>query len=390
MSDPGLLRLRELIYEKFRFDPTTQTVETAVRTLANHHQFHPVRDYLDGLVWDGVPRIDRWLVTYGGAEDTEYAQAVGALVLVAAVRRVREPGCKFDEMVVLESEQGRNKSKALEILAVEPEWFTDNLPLGLPAKETIEALSGHWIVEVSELQGMRKSDIDKVKAFLSRNTDRARMSYDRTVTEARRQCVIIGTTNSEQYLRDLTGNRRFRPVRVERFDLEGLRRDRDQLWAEAAAREAGGESIRLPENLWPAAAAEQQQRVVENPFVSVLERVLRENNELADDELAVGELVVGELVDGELMEGMIAAEDVWTIVGVRPAQRTQDNNEKLGDAMKQLGWERTRLRVGAGKRSYAYTRGPKPYRHIVVELMSSRDGAPAQPVAMYQTLKPSY
>ena len=179
-------------------------------------------------------------------------------------------------------------------------------------------------------------------------------------------------------------------MRVERFDLEGLRRDRDQLWAEAAAREAGGESIRLPENLWPAAAAEQQQRVVENPFVSVLERVLRESNELAYDELAVGELVVGELVDGELMEGMIAAEDVWTIVGVRPAQRTQDNNEKLGDAMKQLGWERTRLRVGAGKRSYAYTRGPKPYRHIVVELMSSRDGAPAQPVAMYQTLKPSY
>lgn len=130
-----------------------------------------------------------------------------------------------------------------------------------------------------------------------------------------------------------------------------MKRDRDQLWAEAATREAGGESIRLTENLWPAAAAEQQQRVVENPFVSVLERVLRENNELADDELAVGELVVGELVDGELMEGMIAAEDVWTIVGVRPAQRTQDNNEKLGDAMKQLGWERTRLRVGAGKRS---------------------------------------
>ena len=157
-----------------------------------------MRDYLDGLVWDGVPRIDRCLVAYGGAEDTEYVRVVGALVLMAAVRRVRQPGCKFDEMVVLESEQGRNKSKALEILAVEPEWFTDNLPLGLPAKETIEALSGHWIVEVSELQGMRRSDIDKIK-FLSRNTDRARMSYERTVTEARRQCVIIGTTNSEQY-----------------------------------------------------------------------------------------------------------------------------------------------------------------------------------------------
>src|SRR5262249_61174474 len=135
---------------------------------------------------------------------------------------------------------------------------------------TIEAVSGHWIVEVSELQGMRKSDIDKVKAFLSRNTDRARMSYDRTVTEARRQCVIIGTTNSEQYLRDLTGNRRFWPVRIERFDLEELKRDRDQLWAEAATREATGDSVHLPERLWAAAAKEQQQRVIENPFVSIL------------------------------------------------------------------------------------------------------------------------
>jgi predicted P-loop ATPase len=123
---------------------------------------------------------------------------------------------------------GTNKSQALQTLAVRPEWFSDNLPLGLPAKKTIEALSGLWIVEISELQGIRKSDIDKVKAFASRGTDRARMAYDRTVTEARRQCIIIGTTNSEQYLRDLTGNRRFWPVRVVQFNLEALERDRDQ------------------------------------------------------------------------------------------------------------------------------------------------------------------
>jgi Virulence-associated protein E/Bifunctional DNA primase/polymerase, N-terminal len=373
MSDPALLRLRELIYEKSRFDATTQTVETAVRTLANHHQFHPVRDYLDGLVWDRVSRIDRWLATYGGAEDTEYVRAVGALVLVAAVRRVRQPGCKFDEMVVLESEQGRNKSKALEILAVEPEWFTDNLPLGLPAKETIEALSGHWIIEVSELQGMRKSDIDKVKAFLSRNTDRARMAYDRTVTEARRQCVIIGTTNSEQYLRDLTGNRRFWPVRIERFDLETLKRDRDQLWAEAAAREARGDSIRLPESLWTAAAAEQRHRVVENPFVSILESMLRDPESKAGPE-----------DDPPPMEGRIDAEDAWTAVGLPPGRRrTQDDFEKLGDAFKQLGWERTRLRVGGGERSYVYVKGNKPYRRIYVELV----GIPPKPYANYEDRK---
>jgi len=111
ISDPALLRLRELIYERFNFDPSTDTVSIAVRTLANHHRFHPVRDYLDGLSWDGVSRIDNWLVRYGGAEDTPYTQAVGALTLTAAVRRVRKPGCKFDELLVLENpDQGTNKS----------------------------------------------------------------------------------------------------------------------------------------------------------------------------------------------------------------------------------------------------------------------------------------
>jgi len=380
VSDPALLRLREMIYERFGFDPSTQTVQTAVQTLANHYRFHPVRDYLDGLKWDGVPRIDTWLTTYGGAEDSEYMRAIAALVLTAAVRRVRDPGCKFDEILVLENpEQGSNKSTALEVLAVKREWFSDNLPLGLSAKETIEALSGHWIVEASELHGMRKGDIDKVKAFASRGTDRARMSYDRTVTDARRQCIIIGTTNDEQYLRDLTGNRRFWPARVRRFDLETLQRDRDQLWAEAAAREASGASIRLPEELWPAAAAEQQARMVENPFVTVLDRVLREKND---------DFVDGVWVEGKPMEGKIEAEHVWTILGVKPAQRSQTQFELLGDAMKQLGWERDRLRVGGGKRSYFYTRGQKPHELIEVYLISLNDG-PAEPVASYRANRKS-
>jgi hypothetical protein len=368
VSDPALLRLREIIYERFDFDPSTETVHTAVMTLANHHRFHPVCDYLDGLKWDEVPRIDRWLLTYGGAKDSDYVRAVGALVLVAAVRRVRSPGCKFDEMLVLENpEQGTDKSSALQALAVNPEWFSDNLPLGLPPKETIEALSGHWIMEVSELQGMRKSDIERVKAFLSRQTDRARMAYGRTTTEACRQCVIIGTTNSDKYLRDLTGNRRIWPVRVKRFDLEVLKRDRDQLWAEAAAREASGASIRLPEELWAAAAAEQEERVVDNPFLSVLDRALREV-EILEPEVRDnkgGTLKPAKRAPGQLMSGKIAAEDVWTLLGIRPGQRHQDHNEKLGAAMAKLGWKRTRLRI-EGELSYSYVRGEEPYRRIVV------------------------
>jgi hypothetical protein len=374
VSDPALLRLRELVYERYGFDPTTETVMTAVQTLANHARFHPVCDYLNSVKWDGVARIDNWLTIYGGAEDKPFVRAVGALLLVAAVRRVRRPGCKFDELVVLESGQGTNKSSALQVLAVTPEWFSDNLPLGLSARETIEALSGHWIVEASEMQGMRKSEVERVKAFLSRDTDRARTAYARTVTEARRQCVVVGTTNSDEYLRDLTGNRRFWPVRVERFDLEGLTRDRDQLWAEAAAREAIGASIRLPEELWQAAASEQQQREIENPFVPVLDITLREK----------GEMLEGEWVEGKMMQGKIATEDLWAILQLLPKQRAQQHFEWLARAMKRLGWERARLRIG-GELSYHYVRGEPPYRRITVVLVGNKDGTPPTPVASYDS-----
>jgi predicted P-loop ATPase len=229
---------------------------------------------------------------------------------------------------------------------------------------------------------MKNSEIEKVKAFASRDTDRARMAYDRAVTEARRQCVIIGTTNSRKYLRDLTGNRRFWPVGVGRFDLEALKRDRDQLWTEAAAREATGASIRLPEELWPAAAAEQQQRMVENPFLSVLERALRDDGDRIEED--------GEKV-GKPMQGKIAVEDVWTLVGLRdqPGRRTQPLTELLGAAMRQLGWTRPddRQRAGGGEHKYCYIKGEKPYRLIEVDVFKEID-SPLQTVARYADALP--
>jgi predicted P-loop ATPase len=347
--------VRARIRDTWVLEPSLTTVKEAIAAECLEHCYHPILDYLAGLRWDGQPRLQTWFSRYLGTEDTPLNRYIGGLALVAAVRRVRQPGCKFDEMMVWENpEQGTNKSQALQILAVKPEWFSDNLPLGLAARETIEALSGHWLIEVSELQGMRKSDIEKVKAFLSRDTDRARTAYARTVTEARRQCVIIGTTNSEKYLRDLTGNRRIWPVRIGRFDLEALERDRDQLWAEAAAREASGASIRLPQELWPAAAAEQEQRLVDNPFVSVLDSILREK----------GDMVNGEWVDGKPLEGKITNEDVWRALGIQPAQRSQQHDDNMGAAMRALGWERKKVR--AKGHGWGYVRGEPPYRRIEV------------------------
>jgi hypothetical protein len=367
VNDPALFRIREMIYDKFRIDIKTDIVYEAVRTVANHHRFHPVCDYLNGLRWDGVKRIDNWLTIYGGAEDNEYTRAVGALVLTAACRRVRQPGCKFDEMLVLEGVQGDNKSTALQLLAIDTDWFSDNLTLGLNPRETIEALSGRWIVEVGELQGMSQADVDKLKAFLSRTTDRARRVWDRTVTDALRQCVIIATTNLDQYLRDLTGNRRIWPVKVGRFDVEALQHDRDQLWAEAAAREASGASIQLPEELWPVAAEEQSARLTSNPFTEILDQTLR----------------VPYGMKGEPMVGKIRTEELWTILNIPPGQRTQIHNTNLGGAMKDLGWEKKHLQAGHGRRAYFYVRGEGPWQTIVVDARRMEEGVLVPAFASY-------
>jgi predicted P-loop ATPase len=219
-----------------------------------------VRDYLAGLVWDGIPRLDTWLAIYAGAENTEINRQFGRLTLIAAVRRVRHPGTKFDAMVVLEGPEGRNKSTLFEVLANNPEWFSDDAPLNAEARETIERLRGKWIIEAADLSAVKRTDVERLKAFLARKKDTATLKFERETTTALRECIFVGTTNSSEYLQSKTGNRRFWPVRTGIIDIDALRRDRDQLWAEAAHLESTGASIVLPEKLWAAAAEEQEMR----------------------------------------------------------------------------------------------------------------------------------
>ena len=222
--------------EQYDFRPPRELLEAVVKDIAWKNTHHPVLDYLNGLAWDEVERLDNWLENYGGAEATDYVRAVAALVLMAAVRRVRSPGCKFDEMLVLESPQGWNKSSALRTLCPNPNWFSDDLPLGVDTKQVIERTAGKLLIEASDLHGSRKREAEQLKSFLSRQVDGpVRLAYARLPVEVPRQFVLIGTTNeSSGYLNDSTGGRRFWPVAVKRFDLRMLRRDRDQLWAEAA------------------------------------------------------------------------------------------------------------------------------------------------------------
>jgi predicted P-loop ATPase len=206
------------------------TVCAAAQTVAMDHRFHPVRSYLDGLTWDGRNRVEQFATDYLGAEDSAYHAAVSRCLFVSAVARIFKPGCKVDTVPILEGVQGAGKSSILAAL-FDP-WFSDDLA-ELGSKDAQMQMQGVWCVEIAELASMRRADINRTNAFMSRRKDRFRPAYGRSVVELDRQCIFVGTTNSDRYLTDETGARRFWPVECGRIDLDALGRDRDQLWAEA-------------------------------------------------------------------------------------------------------------------------------------------------------------
>lgn len=214
-----------------------------VERIADQRAFSPVADYLNGLAWDGKERIGIWLVDYMGADDNIYSRLAGRAWLIGAARRALMPGCQMDYMLILEGEQGIGKSSAARALCPQQEWFTDNLPGLNSRKESLEALLGHWICEVGELASLRKSEINEAKAFLTSVSDNFRPAYGRAIRTYPRRCVFLGTVNDDgtEHFRDASGNRRYWLVNVERVDIDRLKEDRDQIWAEAVAAVHAGE-----------------------------------------------------------------------------------------------------------------------------------------------------
>lgn len=324
LTDDAMESLRLKIDRDFRVLFTDKLFNAVIADTARHHRFHPVRDYLDRVQtdWDGVERLDAFVVQYLGAENTELNRAIGRLWLIAAVRRIRAPGCKFDEIPTLIGPQGGEKSSALATLAVREDWFSDNVDCGADSKVVIELTRGKWIIEIAELAGMSGKDVERVKAFASRQTDRARLAYGRIASNVPRAFVMAGTSNNRQVLKDRSGNRRFWPIDVGSIDLAALRRDVDQLWGEAAVCEARGESIRLPRELWGAAAAVQEEHEVEDPYLDTLARKLRNRT------------------------GRIARDDVYRLVDAPPPDRRhQGVAEGVAKAMAKLGWEKKKVRI---------------------------------------------
>jgi predicted P-loop ATPase len=231
VRDTDVTQLQEWLQlkglQKIGRDPVHQAVDLRAREMS----FHPVREYLDSLDWDGVPRLETWLSFYLKGEPSPYAEGIGRMFFVAMVARIFEPGCKMDYMLVLESPQGNRKSTTCAILG--GEWFSDCLPDVREGKEVAQHLRGKWLVEVAEMSALSKAENAALKAFLTRTTERYRPPFGRKEVIEPRQCVFIGTTNKTAYLRDETGGRRYWPVRVGLADTDALARDRHQLFAEA-------------------------------------------------------------------------------------------------------------------------------------------------------------
>jgi len=302
----------------------------AVQTAGRDHPMHPVKAYLHGLKWDGVPRVDNWLSGYLGAEDTEYSRAVGSRWLISAIARIFRPGAKADCCLILEGPQGIRKSTALRTLA--GEFFTDELA-DLGSKDAAMQTRGVWIIELSELDSLSHSEVARIKAFMSRTTDRFRPPYGMRLVESPRQCVFAGTVNHSTYLRDETGGRRFWPIACGRIDVEALARDRNQLWAEAKARFDAGRVWWLDSaELVQMASDEQAERYEGDPWEEVIGR-------WADDRSNVS---IGEVLERCLQK----PQGLWT----------QSDKNRAARCLRFLGWDRYRERQGA-RLEWRYRRG---------------------------------
>lgn len=334
LDDGAADRLFFEIESRFRIKLSVDVFSRALHDIARSNRHHPLRDLLTTLKWDGVPRVVTALSTYFGVIDNAYTQEVAQVFFVGAVRRVMRPGVKFDETVVLEGPQGAGKSEALRILALNDRWFSDDFPLRGDGKEVIEATEGKWIIEIAELAGMTKAAVEHVKALQSRTKDRARRPYARYAVDVPRQSVFVGTTNESHYLRDLTGNRRFLPVRVTAIDLEALKRDREQLWAEAVQLEKSRKVIGLPKVLWAMAAEEQSRRVIEDPWYELLDAAFAGDSNIK-----------------------VSSSEVWQVLGLRQGEQKQADNKLVGHAMRRLGFEKTRFRDGGHSPVHGYVRG---------------------------------
>lgn len=311
----------------------------AVEMVARESPVHPVREYLQGLAWDGTPRLAHWLIDHAGVEDNEYTRAVSQFFLRAMVKRVMEPGCKFDYCLVLEGSEGLRKSSLASLLG--GPWFSDT-DLDLTHKDSMSALQGKWLHEFSEMDSVTRAEAAKQKSFLSRQVDEFRPVYGRRQISCPRQSVFVGTTNEDEYIKEGQGARRFWPIKVRcEIDINALREIRDQLFAEAVHDYRAG---------LPTAPDAETQRTVFRPVQG--RRVVQESmiDALHDWVLEPGPAeLTRRMTHGSCFS---LADAAIRGLHISAAQLTRDLQIRIGKALHALGCERIEKRNGMSRYWY--------------------------------------
>jgi len=310
------------IQRRYRIGVKPDVVATAVGAIASQRRYNPLTREIAALTWDGVARLDTWLTRYCCAEDTPYTRAVGACWLRGAMGRAFAPGVKFDTALILEGEQGAGKSTVFAILG--GAYFSDELG-DLKDKDTKLSIGRSWIIEIAELSTLNRHEVEQVKQFLSKTTDNYRPVWGRRPIDVPRRCVFGGSTNRSDYLRDETGARRFWPVKCPaEIDLEGLRRDRDQLLAEALDgwKRLGKAGIELPRELRAAQREETEQRRQVDAWEDPVRAYLTNKTSAS----------VGDVLE----DALDLKKDRWG----------RSEQMRLASVMVALGWTRKRIRFG--------------------------------------------
>lgn len=314
---------------------SVENVTASVAWCAAESPWHPVREYLDRLVWDGIPRLSHWLTDFLGVKKSEYSTITGQMFLIGMVARIYRPGCTMRTMPILEGAQFKGKSTALRILA--GIWFGDT-PIDLNNKDSYQLIQGCWLYEIAELDAFNRAESTRIKSFISSQEDRFRAPYERSPRDWPRQGVFAGTTNQDEYFKDQTGNTRLWPWRVEevdRINLDGLAAARDQLFAEAVALFNAGE-------LWHP-SRDQQQRLF-NPEQAARE-IVDPWQEIIFKYLALGTFTSIGMID--IFRDVLKVE-TSKIDSARSMQT------RIGTAMKRIGW--TKKRESGGLRGSYYVR----------------------------------
>jgi hypothetical protein len=298
-------------------------IQEVAAVVAEEFRFNPLRDFLNGLQWDGVDRLDRFLVDLGGADDNPYTRSVTRRWMISAVARAFEPGCRADHVLILEGEQGTRKSSTLAVLG--GEYYTEWVGKDVSSKDAAIGLRGRWIVDVAELDAVSRGEASAVKAFLTAPSDSYRPPYGKLEVTHPRSCVFAGSVNEDAYLKDATGNRRYWPIKLgRRVDVESLAAIRPQLWAEAVAAYRAGVKWWLEEGEEVLAREEQGTRFEEDVWADTIR----------------------EMVEGPMRHERVTISAVLTRLNVPPEHQDPAKAKRVARTLQGMGFRKRHTNKG--------------------------------------------